>query len=793
MLSAMTWETVRSLGPLAAAVSAADVLLPAVTVLLVLAAVVVHHRHPEATTWRRSWRLVALGATLVAGAAAIQPERVTDPTEALGGAATLLMCLGLVGVLRDRTTRGRAVDITLEVLVASASLAFALAALATAHGPGLLSVTGVTVALQPLATVAAVWLLARVIEVTPDGRRPLMVALLGSLLVLAAQVWRTVLLLRDGVDAPVAGATLLLAAGLVLWAAALLHRDLQDPGPTLPISGFDLQTTNLVTLVLPMLLGPLTAVSDMLEGRIRLWVIGLGAFALPLAVVWLLVRQVRLRSRREFLAQHDPLTGLPNQRLFLDQVEIELGRVRRTGGGFAIMFLDLDRFKTVNDSLGHDVGDDLLRAVAARLRASAEEGDVVARVGGDEFTILLRGVTDRAVVRQRADDLQELFATPLPVGDRELFTGASVGVAVAPRDGETADTLLKHADTAMYRAKADGTGRMQVYSSELNARARLRLALEQELRRAIETDQLRLWYQPKVRSEDYAVVGREALVRWDHPSLGLVPPAGFVTLAEETGLIGALGRWVLDEACRQVGAWAEESTWPRPVAVNISPAQLAETSLDDLVCDAIARSGIHPRLLEIEITETALLRDLDATARSVEKVRAMGVTVTLDDFGTGYAGLGYLTRIPLDRVKLDRSFVQTISPGAVVSPIVEAVLAVANSLQLEVVAEGVETEHQAGWLRDRGCDTFQGYLFGRPSPTADEMTSEPALVTATEVQDAVLAVCRNEPLGDPAALTRVLGLLDHPPRVRRRLVHGVDALPREEWEDQLDREAARLA
>lgn len=782
-MSMLAMAMIASLGPVAAAVAAADVLLPAITTLLVAATVVVHRRHPDATTWRRSWRLVAIGATLVAGTAAIEPLRATDPTEVVGTVATLAMALGLVGVLRDRTTRGRAVDMAIEVVLATAALGFALAVLATRNGPGLVSATGATVATQPLATVVVLWLLARVIEVTPDGRRPLHVAALGTVGVLAGQVWRTLLVLRDGIDTPTTGAMLLLSVGLVLWGAALLHRDLQEPGPTLPISGFDLQATNLLTIVLPMLLGPLTAVLELQSGRMRLWVVVGGAFVLPLLVTWLLVRQVRLRSRREFLAQHDPLTSLPNQRLFLDQVEIELGRARRTGAGFAIMFLDLDRFKTVNDSLGHDVGDDLLRAVAARLQSSREEGDVVARVGGDEFTILMPGMTDEAVVQERAAQLQLLFSAPLTVGDRDLFTGASVGVAIAPRDGDRADLLLKHADTAMYRAKADGSGRIQVYSSELNARARLRLALEQELRRAIEGDQLRLWYQPKVRAEDYAVVGREALVRWDHPTLGLIPPAGFITLAEETGLIGGLGRWVLDEACRQVGQWADEARWPRPVAVNVSPAHLAEAPLDELVVEAIAAAGIHPRLLEIEITETALLRDLDATAAAVERVRELGVTVTLDDFGTGYAGLGYLTRIPLDRVKLDRSFVETIRPGAVVSPIVEAVLAVASSLQLEVVAEGVETEHQATWLRHRGCDTFQGFLFGRPAPTADEITSEPTLVTGPEVEEVVLAVCRNEPLADPSALGRVLALLDHPPRVRHRMVQGVGRLPREQWQD----------
>ena len=766
-------------GSLALVVTAADMMLPAVTALLALAAVVVHRRHRVATTWRRSWQLVALGAAGTAAASAAGPAEVSDPAEAAALAASVAMALGLVGVLRDRTTRGRAVDMALEVVVAGASLAFAMAAASTASGPEVLTWRTVVVGLQPITTVVVLWLLTRVVEVTPEGRRPLHLAAAGGSLLLAAQVWRTLPLLRDGVDTPALGATVLLTVGLALWATALLHRDLHDPGPSLPVTGHDLQATNLLTLMVPLVVGPLTAVLDLAAGRMRVWVVAVGAFTLPILVVWLLVRQVQLRARREYLAQHDPLTGLPNQRLFLDEVEIELGRSRRTGSGFTVMFLDLDRFKTVNDSLGHDVGDDLLRAVARRLLDSREDGDVVARVGGDEFTMLLPGVTDEQEAHRRAAALQAAFAEPLAVGTRELFTGASVGVAMAPRDGNRADLLLKHADTAMYRAKSSGAGHIQVYSSELNARARLRLALEQQLRHAIENDQLMLWYQPKVRAEDYAVVGREALVRWSHPQLGLIPPAGFITLAEETGLIGALGRWVIEHACQQVATWAGEVAWPRPVAVNVSPAHLAETSMDDLVQAALDATGIHPRLLEVEITETALLRDLDATAAAVEQVRRLGVTVTLDDFGTGYAGLGYLTRIPLDRVKLDRSFVRTIRPGAIVSPIVEAVLAVASSLQLEVVAEGVETEHQAEWLRRRGCDTFQGYLFGHPVPAVDEQTTVPSGLHQHEIDEVILAVCRNEPLPDPVMLDRVLGLLDAGMPSGMHTVVGQGQLPRE--------------
>ncbi len=766
------------------AVRSATVALPIAVLLLLAATMVVHRRQSDATGWRRSWRLVALGATAVAAGAAADARSMTDPAEGLVVVATAAMGIGLVGVLRDRTTRGRAVDGALEVLAAGLALGLALAAASTARSDALMTWSGAVVAVQPLVSLITLWLLARVIDVTPEGRRPLHLAAAGATLVLAAQIWRSLALLVHQETISPAGADFVLAVGLVGWAAALSHRDLRDPGPTLPVASIDLQALSVLTFAITMAVGPLTSVIDLASGRTRLWVVVGGSFGLPLLVVWLLVRQVRLRARREFLAQHDTLTGLPNQRLFLDEVEIQLGRVRRLGGGFAIMFVDLDRFKNVNDSLGHDVGDELLRAVARRLTDAQGEGDVVARVGGDEFTVLLAGITDEVEVHTRATELQRLFATPLTVGDRQLFTGASVGVAIAPQDGRNADDLLKHADTAMYRAKAAGAGGIQVYTSELNARARLRLALEQQLRLAIEEDGLMLWYQPKVRAEDYAVVGREALLRWNHPALGMIPPAGFVTLAEETGLIGPLGRWALHAACSQVGSWAETTTWPRPVAVNISPAHLAETPLDELVGSALASTGIHPRLLEIEITETALLRDLEATAAAVERVRALGVTVTLDDFGTGYAGLGYLTRIPLDRVKVDQSFVRTVGPRAVVSPIVEAILVVASSLGLEVVAEGVETEYQAEWLRQRGCDTFQGYLFGHPMPAHDATSSVPTGMDPDRLVRTILAVCRNEPLPDPTCLADVLALLDEPPSVDHSRVTGVGQLPREAWQDE---------
>jgi diguanylate cyclase (GGDEF)-like protein len=710
-------------------------------------------------TWIRAWQWVAGGLAVRVAAAAALPLTPSTPAHVLRLAGAVAVGIGVVQALRDRTTRGRAVDTGLEVALASGAVAFAMAALAS-DGSAPLSIGVAAIVTMPLVDVAVVWLLARVIEVAHESHRALHVGVLGAALMAGVDAVRATDVLRGTTVGWGLSATIVLLAGIAIWVAALWHRGMRAPGPALPVTGFDLRFSNIVTIVTPMLLGPFAAINDFLTGRTRIWVVLGGAFVLPLAVVALLVRQVRLRARREYLAHHDPLTGLPNQRLFLDRVEIELARTRRDGGGFAVMFLDLDRFKVVNDSLGHDVGDDLLRGVAHRLLATVRDGDTVARVGGDEFTVLAPGITSADEARALAGEIQHAFSEPIAVDHRQLFTGSSVGVVVAPHDGLLADELIKHADTAMYRAKSAGPGRVQLYTSEMNTRARLRLALEGELRRAIERDQLSLYFQPKVRSDDRVVVGHEALARWNHPGLGLVSPSGFIALAEETGLIRDLGGWILHHACLQARRWSEAGRWQGPVAVNISPLQLTDITLDALVDEALAATGVHPRMLEIELTESALLQDLEETAAAVQRIRKRGVAVSLDDFGTGYSGLSYLARIPLDRIKIDRSFVRTISPEDDASPVVEAILGMAGGLGLEVVAEGVETEFQAAWLRQRGCHTFQGFLFGAPQPADGKPAVVASVADPLRVNRAILAVCRGHDLLDPGDLEEALALIE---------------------------------
>ena len=708
--------------------------------------------------WHAAWRVTAIGALLRAAGLALMTRRAPD------GAGTALILFGavvvvagLVGGLRDRTSRGRAVDMALEILLAAAALGFAGTVLMPADLSGSLDTALVTA--LPLFDLATVWLLVRIAEVTDEAHRALRWAMAGAVALLLVDV-----VVAVGATRGLGTSTILLAhgrvLGLVIWAVAVAHPAMHDPGPPPPVTSTGLRAGDLLAVLVPVVVGPVTAWWELASGAGRPWAVVVGGLVLPLAVVLLLVRQVRLRARREYLAHHDPLTRLPNLSLFHDRVEIELARARRDGSSFAVMFLDLDGFKDVNDSLGHDAGDDLLRAVARRLSEAVREGDTVARVGGDEFTVLCPGVDDAEQARALALGIQQRFAEPMQADLRMLFTSISVGVVVGPADGTTADELIKHADTAMYRAKSAGRCRVQVYTSEMNSSARLRLALEGDLRRAIDHGELSVHYQPKVRAEDHVVVGHEALVRWHHPQLGLVSPAAFVPLAEAKGLIGGIGRWVLTEACQQAQRWVDEGRWTGPIAVNVSALELVETPLAELVSAALAETGLHPRLLEIELTESALLRDVDATAASIATVRSWGTMVSLDDFGTGYSGLSYLARIPLDRLKIDQSFIRTVHPGVDASPLVEAILGLARGLGLEVVAEGVETEYQAQWLRSRGCDTLQGYLFGRPAPAVPTVTPDVAVAGDPQrVARALMAVCSSIDPADPADLEEALAAL----------------------------------
>lgn len=431
---------------------------------------------------------------------------------------------------------------------------------------------------------------------------------------------------------------------------------------------------------------------------------------------------VRLLEQIRHQAMHDGLTGLPNQLLFEDRVAQALAQSGRSGERVAVLFIDLDRFKKVNDSLGHDFGNELLKQVSGRLLGAVRRGDTVARMGGDEFTLLLPGIRRDEDATVIAGKILEGFRMPFTVGEHELFITPSVGIALYPGDGLRYETLLKHADIAMYRAKARGGNSYELYGPRAGDSAYPRLALEADLHNAVANAELRVVYQPIVELASNAIVGVEALVRWEHRSLGVIRPDEFIPLAEEAGLVVAIDGWVLRAACRQVREWLDMGLPRLQVSVNISGHHLQHPRMAVTVMEALRESGLDPEQLELEVTESVAVAEAGDTQEALDGLRGLGVSVAIDDFGTGYSMLSRLRQFPLDTLKIDRSFVDEITSVDDEAPIVAATIAMAHSLGLSVVAEGVETEAQRAYLRRNGCDLAQGYLIGRPVP-ADELAA----------------------------------------------------------------------
>jgi diguanylate cyclase (GGDEF)-like protein/PAS domain S-box-containing protein len=419
----------------------------------------------------------------------------------------------------------------------------------------------------------------------------------------------------------------------------------------------------------------------------------------------------RMRHR----ALHDALTGLPNRVLFLDRLDQALTRLRRSKSAAAILFLDLDHFKLVNDSLGHQVGDELLAAVAPRLKQAVRMSDTVARFGGDEFGILLEDVSGEREAVDTAQRIASVFTRPFVLAGREHFVTTSIGIAIA-RGGELAEELIRDADAAMYRAKEHGRARYELFDEVMRGRAIARLRIENDLRRALERHELRIEYQPIIKLHGHRIVQAEALLRWDHPERGVVSPGDFIPVAEENGLIEPIGRWVLEQACRQAAQWAclRPDDAPLCVSVNLSTIQIAKRGLADLVAEVLAATHIQPHCLSLEITESAMLRDVATLAESLHALKALGLRIVLDDFGTGSSSLGYLTHMPLDAIKVDRSFVDGLGHDRRDTAITQAIVAMASALSLQVVGEGVETQEQADTLSELGCELAQGFLFAPP-------------------------------------------------------------------------------
>jgi diguanylate cyclase (GGDEF)-like protein/PAS domain S-box-containing protein len=424
--------------------------------------------------------------------------------------------------------------------------------------------------------------------------------------------------------------------------------------------------------------------------------------------------EIEAGRRAQYLALHDPLTDLPNRELLNERLEQAIAGAGRRGDMAALLLLDLDRFKDINDTLGHPAGDLLLKQVAARLSACVREVDTVARIGGDEFAIVQVGIKDATEAELLSRRLLELFQSPLELDGHDCLVTVSIGIALIPTDASIAAKLLQHADIALYRAKEEGRNASRFFEPEMDARLQRRKAVERDLRLALSRDELELFYQPKISLLNDELAGVEALVRWRHPQRGLVPPGEFIGIAEETGLILQLGEWVLRTAARQAALWPGLQ-----MSINISPAQFRQPDLVEVVRNALRDSGLAPHRLELEVTESVLIQQPDAAAKLLSDFKALGVRVAMDDFGTGYSSLSYLQRFHFDKIKVDRSFIGAIGTEPTAAAIIRATINLASSLGMLTCAEGVETNEQLDVLRCEGCSEVQGYLFGKPMPAAE--------------------------------------------------------------------------
>ncbi|MGH9458977.1 MAG: putative bifunctional diguanylate cyclase/phosphodiesterase [Thermoanaerobaculia bacterium] len=432
-------------------------------------------------------------------------------------------------------------------------------------------------------------------------------------------------------------------------------------------------------------------------------------------------RQAAIHATREIehLAYHDALTGLPNRPLFVDRLIVALAQATRHRQKLAVFFLDIDRFKDINDTLGHTHGDTMLKGVADRIRKTVRAEDTVSRFGGDEFTLLVQRIDHIEDAARIAQKLLAAVKKPFVLGDHEIVVSVSIGISLFPTDGIDAETLVKNADTAMYRAKEHGRDAYEIYAPAMNARALERLALETALRKALDNGELEMYYQPLIDVRRRTIYGAEALLRWNHPEQGLLAPGRFIETLESSGLILPVGDWALGQACRQARQWADEHGRDLSVSVNLSARQFQQPDLVDRVRSALASSGLPPSSLELEITENNAMQNAENSVRTLRELKSLGIMIAVDDFGTGYSSLNYLKRFPLTTLKLDQSFVRDVTEDPGDAAIATAVISMARTLNLELVAEGVETEEQLAFLRDRGCPRLQGYLFSRPLPAAE--------------------------------------------------------------------------
>lgn len=419
------------------------------------------------------------------------------------------------------------------------------------------------------------------------------------------------------------------------------------------------------------------------------------------------------------MAMFDSLTNLANRRAFMEHLDDAINRENLESNPFSLLFIDLDNFKRINDSMGHNTGDELLKIVSQRLHACVRSSDIIARLGGDEFCIILNSIKNNDDSTVIAEHILERLRVPIKLRNTELTISASIGIVSAPQDGETGEELLQNADLAMYKAKALGRDKYQKFDRMMTDQAVEQMALESELRRAIRSQEFVLYYQPQIDFKDNSIFGFEALIRWQHPEKGILFPDTFISLLEETGLITPLGNWIIDEACRQLSEWIKQGAKPVRIAINISPRQLQSRDLASQVKAALLKYQLSPSLVELEITESMIMENIKLTQTQLSSLQNLGITVAIDDFGTGHSSLSYLKSLPLDILKIDRAFIKDLTRGNDDQEIVSAIIAMAHKLHLKVVAEGVETEDHQNILKSNDCDYGQGYLYSRPVP-ADE-------------------------------------------------------------------------
>ena len=552
----------------------------------------------------------------------------------------------------------------------------------------------------------------------------------GAVLVLlTSQAFMIETLVRGEPYGPAELALLLLAAALVAGAAA-------NPSPEMsalpPLASTGMSRSAVSVFVVALAVGPvLTGVSLGSGLELSLEAIAIGTGLLSIAVAAALGVVLRDFNHADFWVQHDQLTGLPNKEAFRSRLEEVIASIEAWGGELAVMFLDLDRFKVVNDSLGHSAGDQLLEEVARRLSSFCRDGVDIARLGGDEFGLLVHGVDSNRRSVSLATEIVSQFKEPFTVGDRSLHIAPSIGVASYPTDGRDVEELLRSADSAMYRAKEAGSSQIRTFLPEMHRSAVGRLNLESALHDAIADERLEVHYQPQIDASTGVIIGAEALLRWRHPALGMLSPGRFIPIAEETGLIVRIGEWVLRNAVGQMVDWLPLVGPTFSMAVNLSPRQLELQDVSDMTAHALRMSGLEAQRLELEVTETMAMSKRIDLERTLNELSGLGVRLAIDDFGTGFSGLGYLDRLPIDRIKVDGSFIQAIDAERPDSRLVIAILGLARTMGLEVVAEGVETAAQRDFLLLHECRRMQGFLFDRPMP-ADQFERVLAAARPTE-------------------------------------------------------------